>query len=115
MGVISFSDSQEGTWHVAGWAFDQLLDDVSRYWHDNTEIIETLERGKLHSGLILYTLDRSFADRISRAMGEVIVRILNNSIRSGLEDQPYGDAVTVEQYRGALRELLHLIEKGIPR
>ena len=112
MGVICVSDSREGTWHIAGWAFDQVLDDVSQYWRDDPEIVKTVQQGKLHSGLILYKLDRSIANRISRAIAEVIVRILNNSIRSGLEDQPYGDAVTVEQYRGALRELLNLIEKA---
>lgn len=112
MGVISFSDSREGTWHVARWAFDQILDDVNQYWHDDTEIVETLEQGKLHSGLILYTLDPLFANRICRAIAEVIIRILNNSVRSGLEDQPYGDAVAVEQYRRALMELLHLIRKA---
>lgn len=114
MGVVCISDSREGTWHVAGWAFDQILDDVSQYWRDDPEIVETLERAKLHSGLILYTLEPSLADRISRAIAEVITGILDNTIRSGLEDQPYGDTVTIEQYRGALKELLHLIRNSDP-
>jgi len=63
MGVICVSDSREGTWHVAGWAFD------------DPERVKTVQQGKLHSGLILYKLDRSIANRISRAIGvELLAR-----------------------------------------
>lgn len=62
MGVIRFSDSPEGTWHVAGWAFDQILDDLIKERGSDTEIVDQVEQARLHSGLILYMLEPSLAD-----------------------------------------------------
>ncbi len=39
----------------------------------------------------------------SDAIRKVIDGILDHTIRSGIEEQPYGDRVTVEQYFEALR------------
>ena len=115
MGVISFSDSGgKDTWHVAGWAFRQVLDDVSRQYAHDFEIVEKLEQAKLHSGLILYSLEPSFAARLKAAINDVASGIRAGTIPSGITEQPYGDAVTVEQYLGSLDELLRISHASQP-
>ena len=110
MGVISFSDSGgKGTWHVAGWAFRQVLDDVGRQYAHDPEIVETLEQAKLHSGLILYSLEPSLAGRLKAAISDVANGIRAGTISSAITQQTYGDPVTVEQYLRSLDELLRIL------
>lgn len=109
MGVISFSDNSEGTWCVAGWAFRQILDDVARLYAAHTELVDKFEQAKLHSGLILYLLEVSFAERIKQAIRKVANGILAGNIQSGISEQPYGDVITIEQYRESLKELLRIL------
>ena len=106
MAVISFSDKAEETWCVAGWAFRQLLDDVITQYPNDMEMVDKLEQSKTHSGLVLDLLEASFADRISNAINHAANGILSGSIRSGIEDQPYGDEATVQQYLESLEDLL---------
>ena len=110
MGVISFSDSPEGTWSVAGWAFNQILDDLIKERSNDAEMVDKLEQAKLYSGLILYTLEPSFADRITRAISNVANGILSGTIRSGIVDQPYGNETTVRQYLESLEKLIDYVE-----
>ena len=116
MGVISFSDNNGGkdTWHVAGWAFRQVLDDVSRQYADDLEIVEKLEQAKSFSGLILYLLEPSLAARLKGAINHVASGIRAGTISSSITEQPYGDAVTVEQYLGSLDELLRISQASEP-
>ena len=111
-GVVSLSKNPEDIWYVAGWAFRQLLEDVSGQYADDAQILAELEKAELHAGLILHSLDAPIADCITQAISKVIDGILNRSIRSGIEDKPYGDSETVEQYFGALNELSRMILKG---
>jgi hypothetical protein len=96
-GVVSFSRSPEDIWYVAGWAFRQLLDDVRREYASNPEIVAQLESAELHDGLMIGSLDPSIAGRMTDAIRKVIDGILDHTIRSGYEEQPYADRVTVEQ------------------
>ena len=110
-GVVSLAKNPEYIWYVAGWAFRQLLEDVSRQYAYDTQIVKELEKAELHYGLILHSLDAPIADRITQAISNVIDGILNHTIRSGIEEQPYGNRVTVEQYFEALNELSRMIRK----
>ncbi len=110
-GVVSLSKSPEDIWLVAGWAFRQLLEDVSKQYAHDTEVVEELESAELHDGLLLHSLELSLAERITEAVSNVVDGILNHTIRSGIVDQPYGDEVTVKQYCEALRELSHIIRR----
>lgn len=107
MAVISFAENTpERTWCVAGWAFRQVLDDVIFHYPEDEEMADEFEQSETHSGLILYMLPPELAARIRDAIKQVATGILSGAIRSGLHDQPYGDATTLEQYREGLRELL---------
>ena len=107
MAVISFTeDEPERTWCVAGWAFRQVLDDVISQYPEDSEMADKFDQSKTHSGLILYRLKPEFAARIASAIRQVTTGILTGEIRSGILDQPYGDAPTVEEYRKGLQELL---------
>src|SRR5262245_61660512 len=57
-------------------------------------------------GLSIDLMEPEFAARVSSAIWQVATGILSGTIRSGIHDQPYGDARTVEQYRESLQELL---------
>ena len=110
-GVVSFSRSSEDTWYAAGWAFRQLLEDVSRQYANDSKIVEELDSAELHAGLMIDLLDPSIATRITDAISKVIDGILNHTIRSGIEEKPYGDRMTVEQYLEALNELSRIIRR----
>ena len=109
MAVIGFSDKPEEIWCVAGWAFRQVLDDVISQYPDDSELADEFARSKTYSGLSIDLLEPEFAARVTRAIREVANGILSGAIRSGIHDQPYGDARTVEQYREVLQQLLEAI------
>lgn len=107
MAVIAFSDRPEEIWIVAGWVFRQVLDDTFSEHQKDAEMAEEFAYAKTHSGFNVDLLEPESAARVTNAIKLVITGILSGAIRSGIHDQPYGDAETVEQYRRALRDLLN--------
>lgn len=110
MAVISFSDRPEEIWCVAGWAFRQILDDITTQYSNDGEMTNEFEGAKRISGLAVELLEPSLAGRIKNAIRVVANSILAGSLGSGITRQPYGDAATVEQYRESLKELLGALE-----
>ena len=111
-GVISFSDSAENTWLVAGWAFRQVLADVSRQYGNDNELVEKLELAELHGGLMLQRLEPSLAARIEAGITNVVTGILGGVIPSGITEQPYGDQRTVQQYMESLEDLMRILHRS---
>ena len=109
MAVISFSKKPENIWVVAGWAFRQVLDDTLSQHHDDLEMAREFEEAKYIPGLILYLLEPVFAKRITQAIRRAAVGILSGEIKSGIVNQPFGDATAIEQYHKGLQELLDAI------
>lgn len=109
MAVIGFSDKPEEIWHIAGWAFRQVLDDVISQYPGDSEMADEFAHSKNYSGLSVELLKPELAARVTSAISRVATGILSGTIRSGIHDQPYGDATSVEQYRGALQQLLEAI------
>ena len=72
---------------------------------NDIELRKKFEQAKLHSGLILYLLEPSFADRITNAISNVVDELIAGRIRSGIGEQPYGDTATIAQYLESLRGL----------
>ena len=112
MGVISFSEKPEHVWYVASWAFHQLLDDVSRQYADDQELVGKLQQAKLHSGLMLELLEPSFAARIEAAIRDVVSAILAGTISTGLTEHAYGDQRTVQEYMESLEDLLRIMHSS---
>jgi len=108
-GVISFSDSADHTWLVAGWAFRQILDDVRRQYANDEELIRELELAEIHSGLMLEGLEPALAGRMEAAIRNVVSGILAGTIPSGITEQPYGDQSTVQQYLESLKDLMQIL------
>jgi len=106
MAVIGFSDKPEEIWCVAGWAFRQVLDDIISQYLEDLEMSDEFAKSKTYSGLSIDLLEPDLAARVTNAIWKVATGILSRAIRSGIHDQPYGDARTVEQYREGLQELL---------
>ena len=113
MAVISFSDQPNEIWCVAGWAFRQLLDDVMSQHSEDREMAAKFEESKTYGGLVLYLLEPEMAEKFATAIAKVAEGILSGAISSGLINQTYGDAVTIEQYRSALKELLEALPSNI--
>jgi hypothetical protein len=109
MAVIAFSKDPEKGWVVAGWVMRQVLDDVISQHPDDSEMAAEFALAKLTSGILVHSLDPEFAARVTNAIRQTVTGILSGTIRSGIHDQPYGDAMTAEQYREALQELLKII------
>lgn len=82
-----------------------MLDDVISQRPEDSEMAAKFAQSETHSGLMVYLLEPEFAVRVTSAISQVVTGILSGTIRSGIHDQPYGDARTVEQYLEALREL----------
>ena len=112
MGVISFGDTPETIWYVAGWAFRQILADVLAQNQNDHEMANRFERAILISGLILDSLEQSLADRITASLRDVATGILSGSIQSGISQQPYGDEETIRQYHESLKELLEIASRA---
>lgn len=109
MAIIGFSDNPQEVWCVAGWAFRQLLDDVASLHPEDAEMAEEFAQSKTYSGLSIDMLEPELAAKITNAIRRVTTGILSGAIRSGIHDQPFGDATTVEQYQIGLRQLLEAI------
>src|SRR5262249_21820647 len=109
MAVIAFSDDPGKGWVVAGWAVRQVLDDVLSQHPNDSAMAAEFAVAKLTSGILVHSLEPDLAARVTKAIRDVATGILSGRIRSGIYDQPYGDAGTVEQYLAALKELLQII------
>jgi hypothetical protein len=109
MAAIAFSSDPEKGWVVAGWVMRQVLDDVISQHPDDSEMAAEFTLAKLTSGISVHSLEPEFATRVTNAIRQTVTGILSGTIRSGIHDQPYGNAMTAEQYLEALRELLQAI------
>jgi hypothetical protein len=109
MAVIGFSDKPDEIWCVAGWAFRQVLHDVISQYPEDSEMADEFAVAETYSGLSVDLLKPELAAKVTNAIRQVTTGILCGAIRSGIYDQSYGDARTVEQYREGLRRLLEAI------
>ncbi len=64
------------------------------------------------SGLHIDSMKPELAARVTNAIRQVATGILSGAIRSGIHDQSYGDAKTIEQYQEGLRQLLEAIPRS---
>lgn len=109
MAIISFSAKPEETWCVAGWAFRQILADVLSQNKNDEEMASEFEHATVISGLCVYLLEENVADRVTNEIRNVAQAILAGSLKSGILEQPYGDAATVHEYLESLKELLRTV------
>lgn len=105
-GIISFSDKSEEKWFIAGWGFRQVLSDVISQYPEDSEMVDEFTMAEAVGGLSIESMEPKLAARVTSAIWQVATGILSGTIRSGIHDQPYGDASTIEQYREGLQELL---------
>jgi hypothetical protein len=111
-GTIGFSERPEQIWLKAGWAFRQILEDVSAQYPGDTQMRETFDQAEWNSGLAVNQLSKELAERVVIALKEATTGILAGTIESGIISKPYGDAQCQAQYKEALRELLKIIPDG---
>ena len=111
MATIAWSDDPDEIWQVAGWVFRQVLDDIMAQYPDDLEMAAELTDVRDIKGLNIDLLNPELAARVTNAIWDVVTGILSGSVQSGIVDQPYGDSMTIAQYRSALRDL----KRAIPR
>ena len=109
MASIAFSKHPQGSWVVAGWILRQVLDDVASQHPDDLEMLAEFAYAKESSGISVYSLEPRLAARITSAIRETVTGILAGTVQSGIQDQPFGDARTLQQYCEALQELQQII------
>jgi hypothetical protein len=109
MGVIAFKDSPDCTWHVANWAFFQLVDDVCLHYKSDVELVEALQNSKLYYGLSLDLIEPSVAEQLKGAIARVSNGIIEGELESSITSKPFADTATVTQYKESLRELLKIV------
>lgn len=109
MGVISLSSKNDDIWGVAGWAFRQILDDISGHYSGDTEMIREFETAKTLSGLHLDLISPDLAGRTRNAIKAITKGILSGQIRSGIHDKGYADTQIIEEYHESLRDLLRMV------
>jgi hypothetical protein len=109
MGAIAFSTKSEESWVVAGWAFRQVLDDTASIHFEDSDMTKEFEKAKALGGLMVYMLPPDLAARMTTAIKDAAIGILEGTIRSGIIDQSYGDEKAVAEYRKGLQHLLDAI------
>src|SRR5215469_1983079 len=102
-----------GGWVVAGWAFRQLLEDVRSQCPADAEVISELELARDLKYLFIDGFSPDLAKRLANAIRDTAAGILSGAIRSGLLDQPYGDANAIAEYRSALPELIAVVSEQV--
>jgi len=111
MAVIGFSDRPEDIWCVAGWAFRQVLDDTIARHPEDSELAREFEVAKALSGLHIDSLKPDIAVRVTNAISHTVTEILSGAFRSGIYEQSYSDAQSIEGYRNAVQELLKIFNR----
>lgn len=109
MGVIGVSSTHRRVWQAAGWAFRQILDDVSSYFPEDIELASEFELAKLYDSLSVSDLPSPLSERATSMIRLVATMILAGELKSGLLEKPYGDAKTEADYRVGLRSLLEVL------
>jgi hypothetical protein len=107
MAVISFTKDPGPVWGAAAWVFQQVMDDILANAPRDPDLVSALEDAKDVNGLVVRSLGPDVAARVTRALIEVVTRILAGEVRSGIHDQKYGDDVA-GVYNESLVKLLAL-------
>jgi hypothetical protein len=63
--------------------------------------------------LFIDSFNDDLAKRLANAIRNTASGILSGEIRSGLVEKPYGDANSISEYRGALKELVAVVSDGL--
>jgi len=85
------------------------LKDVISHCPTDHEIVDKAANSIETDGLLVEFLQPVLSASITNAVRQVAGGILSGEVRSGIQDESYGNAHRVEEYRKALQELLKAI------
>lgn len=111
MAVISFDDKAEAIWGGTGWAFRQIVRDLSPYAEGDSDFVQTLERAGHLGSLIVENLDPSLQRRITRAIVAMTNDIVSGE-RSSSIPQFHTDQETQELYWKYIEMLRSIAERS---
>lgn len=104
MAVISFDAEAERIWNGAGWAFRQILRDLSSYAQGDIEFQGALERAGHLGSFIVELLDPRLKDRVTLAVMTMCTEIRNGTRPSSIA-QHHSDRETQDLYWQELERL----------
>jgi hypothetical protein len=108
MAIIAFAKEPAPIWGGAAWVFHQIMDDVQAYGPRDPDVISALADAKDVNGLVVCSLNPELAERVTRAVIDVVTRLLAGDLRFALQDQQDGDGAAAQIYHEALVKLLAL-------
>ena len=104
MAVISFGTTPDKIWGGAGWAFRQVLRDLSNVNQLDLELVDTLRQSEHVGSLVVDILDSDLQRRLTDAVIMMCDEILGGR-RPTTIDAFHRDAQTQELYRQGLEQL----------
>lgn len=110
MAVISFGDKTERVWAGAGWAFRQVLRDLSAYAQGDSEFQVVLEQAGHTGSLVVDILNPDLHDRINGAILRMCNEVIDGT-RPSTVYQFHTDRETQDLYRQEL-ELIRSAAKA---
>jgi ribosome biogenesis protein Nip4 len=97
MAVISFGREAEAIWNGAGWAFRQILRDLSPYAQGDAEFERAMKDAEDLGSFIVNYRDATLKGRITRATVRMCDDVLNGMRTSSIM-QHHSDPETQELY-----------------
>jgi hypothetical protein len=111
MAGISFGNHNESVWIVAGWAFRQVLKDLSNFCPLDATISSALVDAEHLGFLDVDALDEPFRSQITLQLEQVCLAILAGRFVSGVKYSP-PDAKAESAYIEGIEMLLAAIESS---
>jgi hypothetical protein len=111
MAIISFGNSEDSVWGGAGWAFRQVLRDLSAVTETDSEVVATLQRAEPVGSLVVDILDNDLQHRIADAVIAMCNAVLSGERQSTISEF-HRDSETQDLYRQELQELRIAAEAG---
>jgi hypothetical protein len=114
-GVISFGESAEEVWLVAGWAYRRLLGDVLTASAQDEKVAYAVQQAVALQGLDLPLIareERELSVKLYKAIRNVAIATVQDSAKEPLNWKQGLDAAGQAMYLGAVRELLAILGKA---
>lgn len=113
-GVISFGESAEQVWLVAGWVYRRFLGDVLAMSSQDEKFVYAIQQAEVLQGLDLPLTaqeDRELAVKLYEAIRDVAIAIVQDSAKQPLNWKQGLDVAGQTMYLDGVKQLLAIVEE----